>query len=113
MANKYGAKKVKADGYIFDSQMEFRRYCELKMLEKAKEISMLTVHPKLPIKINNVLVCNVELDFSYRMHAPKRPFKIKYEDTKGFDTAISRLKRKLLKAAYPDINLEVIYARAR
>ena len=36
---KYGAKKIEADGLTFDSKKEYARWCELKLLEKAKEIS--------------------------------------------------------------------------
>ena len=39
--SKYGAKKVEIDGIIFDSKKEGRRYQELKMLQKAGEISNL------------------------------------------------------------------------
>ncbi len=38
MRSKYGAVKVCYDGQTFDSKKEFRRYTELKMLEKAGEI---------------------------------------------------------------------------
>lgn len=36
---KYKNKKVVADGITFDSQKEYQRYCELKLLEKAGVIS--------------------------------------------------------------------------
>lgn len=36
---KYGNKKVFVDGILFDSKKEARRYCELKMLQSAGEIS--------------------------------------------------------------------------
>ena len=36
---KYKNKKVVADGITFDSKKEYQRYCELKLLEKAGEIS--------------------------------------------------------------------------
>lgn len=40
MPNKYGAKKVTApNGEIFDSQKEYRRWCELGLLERAGKIS--------------------------------------------------------------------------
>ena len=37
--NKYNAKKTMVDGILFDSVKESRRYQELKILEKAGEIS--------------------------------------------------------------------------
>jgi hypothetical protein len=43
--NKYYAQKKTADGYKFDSLKEERRYQQLKLLERAGEISNLEVHP--------------------------------------------------------------------
>lgn len=37
--NKYHARKVTVDGETFDSQKEYMRWCELKLLEKAGKIS--------------------------------------------------------------------------
>ena len=39
--NKFGAKKIKdpATGYVFDSNAEFTRWCELRILERAGKIS--------------------------------------------------------------------------
>ena len=39
--NKYGNKKITVDGETFDSKKEYKRYCELKLLERAKIISNL------------------------------------------------------------------------
>lgn len=100
-ANKYGNIKVQADGYTFDSKMEHRRYLELKLLETAVKIINLKVHPSFEIYVKEILVCRVELDFSYRVVDDH------YEDVKGTDNALSRLKRKLVEAAY-GISVEVI-----
>lgn len=35
---KYGNQKIVSDGQVFDSKREYRRWCELKLLEKAGEI---------------------------------------------------------------------------
>ena len=37
--NKYHAKKVKEDGEVYASKKEHRRYCELKLLERAGKIN--------------------------------------------------------------------------
>lgn len=37
--NKYRNKKIIVDGEVFDSNREYRRWCELKLLEKAGKIS--------------------------------------------------------------------------
>lgn len=44
--NKYRNKKVQVDMYVFDSIAESRRYKELKILERAGEISNLELQPK-------------------------------------------------------------------
>ena len=41
MIIKYKNKKVHIDGMVFDSEKEYRRWCELKLLEKAGEIQNL------------------------------------------------------------------------
>ena len=44
--NKYNNKKVQVDMYVFDSIRESQRYKELKLLERAGEISNLELQPK-------------------------------------------------------------------
>lgn len=41
LRRKYGNKKITADGQVFDSKKEYRRYCELSLLERAGEITNL------------------------------------------------------------------------
>lgn len=106
---KFNAKKVKDQGYVFDSLLEHRRFLELQLLIRAGEITGLEVHPSFPIVINDKKVCIVELDFGYK----KRPDlnTMYYDDCKGFDTDMSKLKRKLLLACYPGIHLDILRAR--
>lgn len=40
-SSKYHSRKVTVDGVTYDSIKEYRRYCELKLLEKAGQISEL------------------------------------------------------------------------
>jgi len=102
--NKYGAIKVKADGYTFDSKLEARCYEELKLRQTAGEIRIEKVHPRYPIEIRGKPVCVVELDFAY--HDLKQD-KCHFIDVKGMDNALSRLKRKIVCAEY-NIEVEVI-----
>lgn len=44
--NKYRNKKIQVDMYVFDSIAESKRYRELKLLERAGEISELELQPK-------------------------------------------------------------------
>lgn len=49
MKNKYGNRKVFADGMEFDSVREYRRYVELKLLQAAGAISGL--HCQVPYEL--------------------------------------------------------------
>ena len=46
MQSKYKNKKTQVDMYVFDSAKEAQRYRELKLLERAKEISNLELQPR-------------------------------------------------------------------
>lgn len=106
--HKYKAVPIKIDGIHFPSTVEAQHYAELKILERAGEITDLKVHPRYPITINKQLICIVELDFSYR-DKQKLPH---VDDVKGMDTAVSRLKRKMVEAAY-GLKVTVIKKRKR
>ena len=43
---KYHNRKMKIENIVFDSQKEAQRYCELKLLEKKGEISLLLIRKK-------------------------------------------------------------------
>lgn len=97
-----------ADGILFDSKAECKRYKELKIMERARIIWNLELQPAYSIiwPRVDVKICTVKLDFRYKdgdgiMHI---------EDVKGQDTALSKLKRKLVEAAY-DITVELIKKR--
>ena len=64
-ANKFNARKVVIDGIIFDSKAEGSRYSELKILERAGEISKLSLQPVLKNTINGVYVGRFTGDFYY------------------------------------------------
>ncbi len=94
--NKFGAVAQWLDGHYFKSKKELRRYTYLRHLQMGKEISELKVHPKYPIIINGIEVCDVELDFSYK----DKTGKFIIEDTKGLDLPMSKLKRLLVESSY-------------
>ena len=47
--SKYGNKKVECDGYTFDSTKEMKRYCELKLLQRAGAISDLELQKEFEL----------------------------------------------------------------
>lgn len=97
---KYGAIKTVVDGITFASKKEAKRYTELKLLERAGEISRLELQPRYDITINGVKVCTYVGDFRYFTKA-----KQVLEDCKGFKTPLYRLKAKLVRALY---NVEIL-----
>lgn len=109
--SKYGAKKIEIDGIIFDSKKEGRRYQELKMLQKAGEISNLQRQVKYILipaqrepdtegprggKIKGKLLereCSYIADFVYKdVYTGEWVI----EDTKGFRTPEYKIKRKMM-----------------
>lgn len=53
------------DGKLFASKKEMLRYADLKMLERAKEISKLEMQPKFAVSINDKPFCTYTADFRY------------------------------------------------
>ena len=111
MKLKYRNVKVVVDGLKFDSKKEGRRWQDLKLLEKAGEISDLQRQVKYPIDINGIHVCNYFADFVYLelvevadkksglcksrliVEDVKNPYNRKHDST-------YILKKKLIKAVY-------------
>lgn len=102
--SKYKAKRTEIDGKSFHSKREGQVYCQYKLLERAGEISHLQLQPKYPIVINGVKICDVFLDFQFR----DKNGKLRVIDVKGFDTAMSKMKRKMVEAVYPGVKVEIV-----
>lgn len=93
--NKYGAVKMRLDGYTFDSKREAFRYQELCLLARNGDIQGLEVHPVFDLTVSGTSICKYEADFVYF----ERGNRI-VEDTKGYRTDVYKLKKKLMKAIY-------------
>lgn len=100
--NKYHNKKIEVDGERFDSRKEYNRWCELKLLERAGEITELKRQVRLEILPKQVVDGKVAeraayyvADFTY-----KEKGEPVIEDCKGYMTDVYRLKRKLVLAKY-------------
>lgn len=89
-SHKYRAKPTVVDGIHFGSQKEAKRYGELKLLQKAGQISDL----KLQVRFKLVQTVTYVADFEYydRLKGAKV-----VEDVKGFRTPVYKRKRKLMK----------------
>jgi hypothetical protein len=95
--NKFGAVKTVVDGVTFASKKEARRYSELKLLERAGEISDLKLQPRYDLTVNGKKVCTYVGDFQYIRRNGVGPF-LNIEDAKGFKTPTYKLKAKLFEA---------------
>lgn len=95
---KYHNRKITRDGEVFDSVKEYRRFCELKLMERAGVITDLKRQVKFELipsqKVDGKVVerpVNYVADFVYEQDG-----KTVVEDTKGFRTKDYILKRKML-----------------
>ncbi len=109
MRSKYGSKKITRDGMTFDSLKEYRRFCELSLLQRAGAITELkrqveyelipaqrepdTVGVRGGVKKGKVIEHAVKYvaDFVYKENGKQI-----VEDTKGFKTKDYIIKRKLM-----------------
>lgn len=102
--SKYGSRKVEVDGILFDSRKEARRYAELRLMERAGEISML--ERQVPFQLipaqrdgNGKVIeraVSYIADFVYINRNGKRIV----EDVKGFRTEVYKIKKKLMLQIY-------------
>ena len=107
--NKYKNRKIVVDNIKFDSILEANRYQELKLLQKAKQISNLRLQVPFLIqegfKKNGKTHRKIEYiaDFVYEENG-----QTVIEDTKGMKTETFKIKQKLFEYKYPDLNLKII-----
>ena len=107
--NKYRNKKVIVDRKEFDSKKEAIRYKELKLLERAGEISNLELQPIFLLqdsfRKNGKTFRRIEYiaDFKYIENG-----KTIVEDVKGIQTDVFKLKHKIFEKVYPDLELKII-----
>ncbi len=99
--SKYNARGQHIDGQWFASQSEAIRYLQLQALQEKGCIDALECQVKLPVRINNLLVCNYVADFRYAVIDERGSTeRIVIEDVKGMMTDLYKLKRKLVMACH-------------
>ena len=106
--HKYGARRTEYGGRKYASAAEARQAFELDVLKMAGKIVLWTAQPRIALKVNDIHVCDMVLDFKVNPVAAKGHEY--YIEVKGFETAVYKLKLKLLKACYPDIDLRIVRA---
>lgn len=97
--NKYNARKISVNGITYDSELEYQRYCELKMMEKAGIISDLQYHKRFVLieKNENGREIAYEADFVYKKDGQTIVEDTKSEPTK---TRLYALKKRLMLEKY-------------
>lgn len=107
--SKYRAVPTEVDGIRFASKAEASRYRELKLLLAHGRIRNLELQPVYPLVINGVKVGKYLADFRYERFE-KGAWVSVTEDVKGYDTALFRIKAKLVKALH---GVEIALVRGR
>jgi hypothetical protein len=104
--SKYGSKITEYNGRKYHSAAEAKQAAELGLLIKAGVINDWTAQEPLRIDVNGHYICTAIIDFWVEpVHG--KPY---YIEVKGHETAVYKLKLKLLKACYPDIDLRIVRA---
>ncbi len=105
------AKKVEADGFKFDSEMEYLYYTELKKRLEEKTISNLEIHPKFELQPQFTKAgktwkpIHYEADFKFYDQLANQ---IRIVDVKGMVLPDFEIHRKMFEYTHPQYNLEVL-----
>lgn len=106
--SKYNSRPTIIDGIRFDSKAEAARYVELRLLERAGQLTGLELHPSYLLQSKyttrageNVRAITYVADFRYTETATGRMI---VEDVKGKATDVYKIKKKILLWRYPGIN---------
>lgn len=100
--NKYGARKTVYGGRTYHSAAEAKQAAELDILLKAKKIKYWQPQASRPIYVNGEYICTLLVDFYVALEDGEY-----WLETKGRETPVSKLKRKLLMACYPGIDYRI------
>lgn len=95
--SKYHAKKTEVDGIMFASKKEAQRYCQLRLLERAGEISDLQIQVPYILFEKNEYGRQIKYiaDFVYLDND-----RVIVEDCKGMRTDVYKLKKRMLAERY-------------
>ncbi len=101
---KYRAKRTLFDGIWFDSKKEALRYQELKLLERAREITDLELQPEFLIhdkfKFQSKVYREIKYIADFQYKEKGNPSVLVVEDVKGIETPVFKMKWKMTLARY-------------
>ncbi len=102
--SKYGNAITEYNGRKYHSAAEAKQAAELDILCRARKILGWIPQPVKRIEVNGHLICKMILDFEVKLESGK----YYYIEVKGQETTAYRLKLKLLRACYPDIDVRIV-----
>lgn len=103
---KYNSKGTWYDGIFFRSQLECKRYCQLKMLFNAGEIAGFVLQPQFVLQEGNGE--NRAITYSADFLILHNDGTYSVEDTKGYESATWKRTYKQFKLRYPGIDLKIL-----
>lgn len=116
--HKYKARKKEVDGIAFASTREAERYLELKAMEALGAIRGLSIQPKYVLQERAVIIDGKKrrvlrpityiADFEYFESTPNKASVMVTEDVKGHKTEAYKIKAKMFRAKYPDVDFREI-----
>ena len=101
--SKYGAKRTKIDGLLFDSKKEADYYSELKLLQMAGEIDGFCMQPIFLLQEGMEERKPITYRADFIVFYPDGTYEI--IDTKGMETDVFKLKEKMFNSRYPHLDL--------
>lgn len=96
--NKFNAKKTEYKGDKYDSKREAKHAAELDLRIKAGEVQKWERQFKIEINVEGSHICNYFIDFKVWLSNGS----IEYHEVKGMETALWKVKWKLVKSLYPE-----------
>ncbi len=100
--SKWGNRITTYNGDKYHSAAEAKQAMELDILLKAKKIVGWQPQVPMPINVNGHYICTLIIDFCVDEGGSRY-----FLETKGRETDVSKLKRKLLMACYPGIDYRI------
>ena len=107
--HKYHAQPVTIDGHRFDSTLEAQHYQSLKIAAEKGWITDLELQPRFVLQEKLKLPSGAtqraivfKADFRF-----KQDGKVVVVDSKGMETPMFKIKQKLFRLKYPEIDLQI------
>lgn len=102
--NKFRAIRTTLDGITFDSKREAAFYAELKLRERAGEVSDVELQPRFPLNVEHEVIGVYRADFSFWDNRENRR---RVVDVKGVEPRGFRRTLKHVRAQY-GVEVEII-----